>query len=231
MEKIYIYKTSNKINGKIYVGQHQFASLLKDDVYLGSGKLIKLAIKKYGKENFSKEIITIAMSPSEADVLEKYYIEKYDATNPKIGYNLMLGGQSSRGSFTKETLERMSLAKRGKPSPKRGCHLSEETRKRISEAQKDKTKKGHPWTTEMREKLEGRKRSAEARKRMSDSHKGKDPWNKGKHIQGHKHSEESKKKIAESQKGKHPSEETLKKLSESHKGKHWKLVDGKRVYC
>lgn len=91
---------------------------------------------------------------------------------------------------------------------------------------------GFPWTPEMREKLEGRKRSTEARKRMSDSHKGQVAWNKGKPSskKGCHLSEETKKKIAESQKGKHPSEETLKKLSESHKGKHWKLVDGKRVW-
>lgn len=90
-----IYQITNKINGKIYIGQHKFTSLLKDDGYLGSGKIIKLAIKKYGKENFSKEIITIAMSPAEADVLEKYYIEKYDATNPEKGYNILVGGQGS----------------------------------------------------------------------------------------------------------------------------------------
>lgn len=184
MEKIYIYKTTNKINGKIYIGQHKYESLLKDDGYLGSGKKIKPAIKKYGKENFSKEIIDFATSSSEADALEKYYIEKYDATNPKIGYNLMLGGQLSRGSFTKETLEKMSLAKKGKPSPRKGVKLSEETKKKVSEnsARKGKvgTMKGRKHTPEALAKMRGRKRSAEARKKMADSHKGKPSRCKGK---------------------------------------------------
>ena len=132
---------------------------------------------------------------------------------------------------SEEAKKRMSLAKKGKPSPKRGCNLSDETKRKISEAKKGRPGISRPWTPEMREKLEGRKRSAESRKRMSDSHKNKAPWNKGKTgIGGHKLSEETRKKISEAQKGKHPSEETLKKLSESHKGKHWKLVDGKRVW-
>lgn len=132
---------------------------------------------------------------------------------------------------SEEARKRMSLAKKGKPSPKRGCNLSDETKRKISEAQKGRPGISRPWTPEMREKLEGRKRSAEARKRMSDSHKNKAPWNKGKTgIGGYKLSEETRKKMSEAQKGKHPSEETLKKLSESHKGKHWKLVDGKRVW-
>lgn len=90
-----IYKTTNKINGKVYVGQHKVKSLFARDNYLGSGRKLKPAIKKYGKENFSKEIITIAMTQSEADVLEKYYIEKYDSTNPEKGYNILKGGQGT----------------------------------------------------------------------------------------------------------------------------------------
>lgn len=54
----------------------------------------------------------------------------------------------------------------------------------------------------------GKHHSEETRKKMSESNKGKSPWNKGKHY----------------------SEETRKKLSDAFKGKHWKLVDGKRVW-
>lgn len=90
-----IYITTNKINGKVYVDQHKVKSLFARDNYLGSGKKLKLAIKKYGKENFSKEIITIVMTQSEADALESYYIEKYDSTNPEKGYNILKGGQGT----------------------------------------------------------------------------------------------------------------------------------------
>lgn len=49
-----IYKTTNLINGKIYVGQHKTSA---NDGYLGSGKLITRSIKKYGKENFIRETL------------------------------------------------------------------------------------------------------------------------------------------------------------------------------
>ena len=59
MSKIFhtVYKIKNTINGKIYVGYHR--TLDPHDDYYGSGLLINRAIKKYGKENFKKEILFI----------------------------------------------------------------------------------------------------------------------------------------------------------------------------
>ena len=50
----YIYKITNLVTGDIYVGQHTTSNL--DDGYLGSGTIIRYAIKKYGADNFKKEI-------------------------------------------------------------------------------------------------------------------------------------------------------------------------------
>ena len=71
----------------------------------------------------------------------------------------------------------------------------------------------------------GKHHTKEAKKKLSESHKGKPTWSKGKKL-----SEETKKKLSESHKGKKISEETKNKISKAYKGKHWKLVDGKRVW-
>lgn len=84
-----IYKITNLINGKIYIGQD------KDDKswYFGSGLLIKRAIKKYGKENFKKETIDIAVTKEELTEKEKYWIKELCTQDPTIGYNIADGGE------------------------------------------------------------------------------------------------------------------------------------------
>jgi len=84
-----IYKTTNLVNGKIYIGQ----SINDDPKYLGSGVFLKNAIEKHGKENFIKEIIDNTDSVDELNEKEVYWIEKYNSTNKNIGYNLCSGGK------------------------------------------------------------------------------------------------------------------------------------------
>lgn len=67
----YIYKTTNLINGKIYIGQHK-ATIFENNNYLGSGNLIKRAIKKYGEEHFKVELIDVAENQKELDEKEIY---------------------------------------------------------------------------------------------------------------------------------------------------------------
>lgn len=94
MKQYYIYLTTNTINNKQYIGQH-YGKL--DDSYLGSGSLIAQAIKKYGKNNFFKEILHICRDQEDADIWEKYYIQKFQAVEKDCFYNLQEGGSNGDG--------------------------------------------------------------------------------------------------------------------------------------
>lgn len=78
----YIYLTTNLKNNKIYIGQHRASQY--DTKYIGSGKLLKRAIKKYGKESFDNYVIDTAENQKELDNKEVYYIKKYNSTDIKI---------------------------------------------------------------------------------------------------------------------------------------------------
>ena len=177
MKKYYIYRITNNINHKTYIGQHRYyKSLFVEDGYMGSGVLLRKAQKKYGIENFSKEIITIAMSRSEANVLEKYYIAKERKENTYGCYNIADGGAGGGQKgyhHTEEAKKRISETHKGR-------HVSEETKKKISEY------------------FKGKPRSKETIEKMSKSLKGRKTWNKGKHL-----SDENKKKLSDAHKGKH----------------------------
>jgi group I intron endonuclease len=81
-----IYRTTNLKNGKIYVGKDTKNS----KNYLGSGVLLKKAIKKYGKENFIKEILETCENEEQLNEREKFWINKLNSNI--FGYNLTDGG-------------------------------------------------------------------------------------------------------------------------------------------
>lgn len=87
----YIYKTTNRINGKVYIGQHKHSRY--DEKYFGSGTLLKRAIAKYGIENFDNIMIDTCVSKDDMDKKEIKYIKEFNSTNNEKGYNLMTGGQ------------------------------------------------------------------------------------------------------------------------------------------
>lgn len=122
--------------------------------------------------------------------------------------------------ITDETVE--LLAQEYKKALK-DLNISKETRRKMSDAHKDKKRKPHSEETKRKiaERLKGHKgfkHNDETKQKIAESKKGK------------ARSEETKRKISESGKGRAIPEEHKRKLSELYKGKHWKLIDGKRVW-
>lgn len=90
--KYIVYEITNKVNGKIYVGVHKTENL--NDGYMGSGKNIKDAIKKYGIDNFDKKYIAIFDNPTQMFEMESEIVNESFVTN-KNTYNISLGGLGS----------------------------------------------------------------------------------------------------------------------------------------
>ena len=84
-----IYKVTNKINGKIYIGSHKTKNL--DDGYMGSGKYLTHALQKYGLENFTKEILFIFDNPKDMYAKEAEIVNDEFLTEENT-YNLKRGG-------------------------------------------------------------------------------------------------------------------------------------------
>ena len=102
----YLYQVTNLKNNKIYVGVHKTKSL--DDGYMGSGKVIRRAIKSHGVENFKKDILETfedskAMYAREKEVVNEDFLAREDV------YNLRRGGH---GGFDHLTTEQIKQAGR-----------------------------------------------------------------------------------------------------------------------
>ena len=136
----YIYKITNKIDNKIYIGQtiNDLEQRWKSHWKKKSNcRYLSLAFKKHGVDNFKFELICISFDEN-LDELEKYYIKKLNSLAPN-GYNLREGGNSSRHS--EETKLKISQSLKGRTDIVRsksqlGKKHSEETKKKISESGK-----------------------------------------------------------------------------------------------
>jgi len=84
-----IYKITNNINNKIYIGAHKTSN--KDDGYMGSGKILTYAFNKHGIENYSKEILFTYYNRDEMNAKEKELVNESFVAR-KDTYNIKLGG-------------------------------------------------------------------------------------------------------------------------------------------
>ena len=163
-----IYMTTNLINGKKYIGR----DCNNNPNYLGSGFLLKRAIKKQGKRNFKKQILEICSSNEELIQREEYWLNYYDVANRDDFYNL----RNSSVGYTSEEV-------RGKKNPMYGRKHSEKTKQ------------------EMSEKAVGRKMTDEAKIKIGNHFRGLLVGEKN-GFYGKTHSNEAKKKMSEQRSGK-----------------------------
>lgn len=233
-----IYKTTNLINQKIYVGKDTH----NNPNYYGSGKRLKLAIQKYGLENFKKEIIEVCDTLEELNTREKFWIKELNAINE--GYNISLGGDGgdtiSNNPRKKEIGKKISESNKGRSIGKTN---SKETREKISKALKGKflgnknPNYGKNHTDEAKDKIRkkalGRVVSDETRKKLSIKNKGK---------KGFVWTDEMRQKLSESRKNNNPfkgkthtpevrarlSEINKKPKSEEHKRKISETLKGNK---
>lgn len=87
-----VYKTTCLVNNKIYIGVH--STLNKDDSYLGSGVEFTKAVKKYGRENFIREILFECQSAEEMFEKEKELVTE-NFIECSENYNMIVGGKGS----------------------------------------------------------------------------------------------------------------------------------------
>lgn len=152
-----IYKITNKINGKVYIGLTTVGIKKRICSYKSNvkakrtkGQWILSAMIKYGFENFQFDILEVVQNKNELRQREIYYIALFKSMDPDIGYNRDPGGYSA----SQEALLKRSEKLKDKP-------LSEEHKKKISEG------------------LAGHSVSEESKKKMSRARLGKSPANKG----------------------------------------------------
>lgn len=153
-----IYKITNIINGKVYIGQSgDINRRWINHSHNEQNKHLKSAFEKYGKTNFDFEVIKELHNTPLTQILlddyEKKYITEFNSMNPENGYNKREGGTGGKPS--EETKAKISNSMIGKIR-------SSKTREKMSASKK------------------GIKHSVESRANNSDSHKGQTAWNKGK---------------------------------------------------
>lgn len=130
-----VYKITNKITNKVYIGITNQGSGARYrhhwyESRIGEPSPIHRSMAKYGEENFTLEIIDFADTYDELKEKEKYWIKQYNSTDRNIGYNLTEGGDGTFGrKHSEETKEKIRQKALGRKA-------SEETKRKMSESKK-----------------------------------------------------------------------------------------------
>lgn len=200
----YVYEITNLINGKKYIGKRSCKCPIEEDKYMGSGTLLKRAIKKYGIDNFKKEIIQICESSEMAYIYEELHTIQVNAWSNEKYYNLKCGGKGGTYGIkmSEDTKLKISIANKGKQSPNKGKKLSELTKLKISNAQKGKT------ISLKTKQLWSKQRTGEGNGMFGIHRFGSENP-----MYGKSHSEETKVKISDMLKGKKIGKDNHKSIS------------------
>lgn len=167
--KYTVYKITNQINNKVYIGKHQTNNL--NDDYMGSGKHLKRAIELYGIENFTKDILYVfdsedAMNSKEAELVTEEFCSRDDT------YNLCAGG---KGGFNYINTNRLNNT---------GVRVVSETQKARVSAQFKAQNISKEWKAKRVQKIrerfgckaftnfKGKQHTEESKQKMSTSKKG-----------------------------------------------------------
>lgn len=129
-----IYKTTNQLNGKTYIGYHSTKDL--NDSYLGSGKILKQAIEKHGIDNFTKEILYIFPTREEALQKESEIVDEAFVMDSNT-YNMKLGGEGGFDHTWNDPKRIEAIRESFKQGRSKGWQLTDEQRSEMFSGKKN----------------------------------------------------------------------------------------------
>lgn len=194
----HIYKIINLINHKIYIGRH-YGKI--EDKYSGSGLLLNKAYKKYGKNNFKKELIEINNNLLENKNREKFWIKELNSFQPN-GYNINEGGDGGDNITNNPNYDKICK------------NISESVKRRNSDP--EYRKKQSIKMIGENNPMYGKNFQSWGLKKKSQENKGK----KLEQIYGEEKANIIKQKLSKAHKGRIFNEDTLLKMSKANKGKN-----------